>query len=164
MMVSLRSQLRLAMMAMACALGLCILALTRVPVLPNATIEPGSAAFEGPPAVDFTDVNSTLSYGAVLEKPLFHWSRRPLPSRPSTEAIPTPQPVEDPPPAVIMRGAIMSGTARKVIIEKAGHSDYLRLSEGDMLDGWTVVSIEAESAVLERDKRQSRLMLDPPSE
>ena len=60
-----------------------------------------------------------------------------------------------------MRGAILSGDHRKAIFEKAGAADYLQLTEGEMIDGWTLIKVEPTSALLQHQDRSLTMSLEP---
>lgn len=130
-----------------------------LPVAPNGrpfgTSEPQAADQLG---------HAPVAYSAIVERPLFHWARRPLPARQKPDTTSPPQATEVAPPAVVMRGVIVAAGQRRAILERAGDADYVRLSEGDTIEGWTVVKIEATSALLKRADRELTVTLAPPPE
>lgn len=93
----------------------------------------------------------------AMSRPLFTWSRRPLPTRPATPVMAA----ETPPPPFSLRGAILMQRTRVAIIERPGEPEYLRVAEGSEVDGWTVVKVDSESAHLKSGSREISLELLP---
>lgn len=97
---------------------------------------------------------------AIVQRPLFHWTRRPLPPRavaPVTEASAPPPPI----PVFVMRGAMLLKGKRTAILQRDGGELYVRLAEGEELEGWKVLKVEATQAALEFQGRQVNLELMP---
>ncbi len=102
------------------------------------------------------------NYRFALERPLFHPSRRPFPDRktlvaleaaaksrqvPPPPAAPAPRPPSAP-QNVQLRGTVLVGPLQSAVFERAGSQNYIRLSEGGQLDGWTLIKIGQEEVVL----------------
>lgn len=86
---------------------------------------------------------------AALERPLFIASRRP-PAAPVTA------------PAALdatLAGVLTDGPEKVAIVTLAGADQALRLREGDTFQGWSVVRIDTDAVVLERNGRTERLVL-----
>jgi hypothetical protein len=97
---------------------------------------PLAAASVEPPSRDAS------SLAAVVGRPLFSPSRRPVvaenaASAGSARAI-----------ALRVEGVIEIGGRRRAIIRREGAGESVRVSEGDMVEGWTVRSIASERVVL----------------
>jgi hypothetical protein len=83
----------------------------------------------------------------TIERPLFEKSRRPVAPAPVT-VVPTP-PITAPPPADLnalsLQGIVLDqGGSAIALLRRSQTGQSLRVQEGDMVDGWTVVQIEAE--------------------
>ena len=105
-------------------------------------------------------------YRFALERPLFHPSRRPFPDRktlvaleaatkakqtvPTAAAPPTPPPPPSPPQGVQLRGTVLAGPLQSAVFERTSGQTYIRVREGEQLDGWTLVKIGREEIVLRR--------------
>jgi hypothetical protein len=101
-------------------------------------------------------------YRFALERPLFHPSRRPFPDRKTLVALeaaakakqtvpapaaPPPRP-PSPPQGVQLRGTLLAGPLQSAVFERVGSQTYVRVREGEQLDGWTLVRIGREEIVL----------------
>jgi hypothetical protein len=102
-------------------------------------------------------------YRFALERPLFHPSRRPFPDRKALLAleatakakqISQPAAASPPPPrppqGVQLRGTVLAGPLQSAVFERTGSQTYITVSEGEQLDGWTLVKIDREEIVLRR--------------
>jgi hypothetical protein len=105
-------------------------------------------------------------YRFALERPLFHPSRRPFPDRktlvaleaaaktkqtvPAAAAPPPPPPPPSPPQGVQLRGTVLAGPLQSAVFERTSGQTYVRVREGEQLDGWTLVKIGREEVVLRR--------------
>lgn len=102
-------------------------------------------------------------YRFALERPLFHPSRRPFPDRKALVALEAtakakqisqpaaaPPPPPTPPQGVQLRGTVLAGPLQSAVFERTGSQTYMRISEGEQLDGWTLVKIGREEIVLRR--------------
>jgi hypothetical protein len=117
-------------------------------------------------------------YRFALERPLFHPSRRPFPDRKTLVALeaaakskqaPPPPPAPpprppSPPQNVQLRGTVLVGPLQSAVFERAGSQNYIRLSEGAQLDGWTLVRISQEEVVLRLGDQSVTLPLAKPND
>jgi len=103
----------------------------------------------------------TERHKAILQRPLFHWTRQPLPERP---VVPTPTEVAaaaPPPPVFVLRGVMLLSQKRTAILQREGSDAYVRLAEGEQLDGWEMRKVESARAELEFQGRAVVLDLAP---
>ena len=100
-------------------------------------------------------------YRFALERPLFHPSRRPFPERKALavleaaakakQAVPSPPPAappQSPPQGFLLRGTVIAGPLQSAIFERSGKDGYMRVREGEQLEGWTLVEITRQNVVL----------------
>ena len=101
-------------------------------------------------------------YRLALERPLFHPSRRPFPDRKALAALEAatkakqtapapaaPPPSAPPPPqGFLLRGTVIAGPLQSAIFERSGKDGYMRVREGEQLEGWTLVEITRQNVVL----------------
>lgn len=101
-------------------------------------------------------------YRFALERPVLHPSRRPFPDRKAliafeaaakvkqTAAIPPPPaaPPKAPPQGFLLRGTMIAGSQQSAIFERPGKESYVRIGEGEKLEGWTLVKITRQDVVL----------------
>jgi hypothetical protein len=97
---------------------------------------------------------------ALIVRPLFSPSRRQAPQiepmvEPPAEVASVASPPEAPPPSYIVGGLIVSAEVRKILLRREQREAVKWLSQGDMTgDGWTVVSIKTDGAILVRGGRE----------
>lgn len=107
----------------------------------------------------------------VEQRPLFTESRRPPAPPPEPEPEPEPQAPaeqeeEQPPPppeplAAVLRAIVRDGNGGWVLLEQKGKPGVRRLSSGDSVQGWTLETLNAESAIfVQRDERQTLKLRD----
>jgi hypothetical protein len=100
---------------------------------------------------------------ALIAKPLFAPSRRAaVESEPASEPVETlpAAPPEVPPPSYIIDGVIVSADVRKILLRRAPREAGQWVSQGEKTrEGWTIVSIRAEAAVLQQGGREYALPL-----
>ncbi len=101
-------------------------------------------------------------YRAALERPLLHPSRGPFPDRKALAALeaaakpkqPVPSPAAPPPPpppppqGLLLRGTVIADPLQSAVFERSGKESYVRLRQGEQLEGWTLVEITRENVVL----------------
>ena len=103
-------------------------------------------------------------YRFALERPVLHPSRRPFPDRNAlvaleaaakakqTAGIPpppaAPPPPKAPPQGFLLRGTMIAGSRQSAIFERPGKESYVRIGEGEKLEGWTLVKITRQDVVL----------------
>lgn len=119
------------------------------------------------------------NYRSALERPVFHPSRRPFPDRKTLVALEAaakskqaaPKPAAPPPPSppsppqnVQLRGTVLAGPLQSAVLERIGTQNYIRLTEGAQLDGWTLVKIGQEEVVLRLGEQSVTLPLAKPNE
>ncbi len=124
-------------------------------------VEPGpksSAARPSVPAPVLPAQAAFEDYRSALERPLLHPSRRPFPDRKALIALEAaarakqvaqpPAPVAPPPPSVVqppqgfqLRGTVIAGPLQSAVFERSGTQSYIRIREGEQLEGWTLIKI-----------------------
>jgi hypothetical protein len=117
-------------------------------------------------------------YRFALERPVFHPSRRPFPDRKTLVVLeatakskqaappavaPPPRP-PSPPQNVQLRGTVLAGPLQSAVFERVGTQNYIRLTEGGQLDGWTLVKIGQEEVVLRLGEQSLTLPLAKPND
>lgn len=98
------------------------------------------------------------TFAAIVERPIFSRSRRPLPES------------EDPEPVLgsdlnaVLIGTIISSNQEIALVIPKGSAKFVRLSRGDRLQGWILESIEADRVTFSRngDKVQIELSYERP--
>jgi len=86
-------------------------------------------------------------YAESLERPLFEQSRRP-PAVASPE-----QPAPDAAAPVLsatLTGVMFSGTGSVALVTEVGASSPVRISEGEQLNGWTLVEIRPDNVTFQQ--------------
>ncbi len=119
----------------------------QVPPLPGLPAEP---SFVMAPAENFS---------VILERPLFSPTRRP-PAE-GTVTIESAEPELE----VTLVGIIISSEGRIAIIKPEGGSQFVRLSEGDSFQGWTLETIEPDRITFQRGEIEEHIELtydEPP--
>jgi hypothetical protein len=105
---------------------------------PVPAIRPLAAAGASAPAPELAPLPPITSYAAIVERPLFAPSRRPVPGvsviGPSIES------------RYRLVGIVSSGGKRKAFI--ADGSRRSEIAEGDNLDGWTVKEVAQDRVLL----------------
>lgn len=139
---------RIALIAVSAGSAYWILALT----LSDTQIAPQSTTTASAPDLPITLQTlqpslPTVGTRAVLERPLFHWSRRPLLSRPSNPVAEMQTQIATVPP-LILRGVMLSRRGYRALLQRDGTDTYVQVTQGMELDGCNVQSIEARRAVL----------------
>jgi hypothetical protein len=104
-------------------------------------------------------------YGSILAQPIFFKSRQPFvpppPVPPPVPKAPAPAPVFID-PGLVLGGVIITPDVKKAYLFNKTDSRGTWASEGDSFMGWTVQSIDAESAKLLQASRTLHLQLYPP--
>ena len=134
-----------------------------VPPPAGGAYAPASAA-SAPPAFDPPPL---ASLDALFARPLFRPERRP----PATEAEPEPEPEpleaesedEEPEPEasppVTLRGVVLIGAGGVALLEPEEGGPPLRLSVGESIEDWRLLSLTASAATFERAGRRALLRL-----
>ena len=109
----------------------------RVPK-PEVSVAAQSGVVEHDPTVQMAPMPSLNQFSQLIERPPFSAIRRP----------PQPQihPVSK--PRVILVGTFVSSVSGIAVIQKLGAEKQLRLSLGEIIDGWTLESIQHDRIVL----------------
>jgi hypothetical protein len=105
----------------------------------------------------------------VIERPLFHPSRRPFPDRKAlsaleaaakaqqaaavTPAVASAPPPPSPPQGFLLRGTIIVGPFQSAVFERPGKEIYVRVRAGEQLEGWTLVKIARSEVQLRRGEQ-----------
>lgn len=107
----------------------------------------GNAALTPPALADLRD---------MMERPLFYNDRR-MPEPPKDEAPPPP-----PKPLQLkLQGIALSSGSRVAVLRNLSNNLLVQLAEGDTHDGWTLESVNANSARFTRGAQTTELPLDP---
>jgi hypothetical protein len=113
---------------------------------PAGDARPQEAATHSAPEFDFNDPGPLEIYDALLQRPVFVASRRPLtvpdiaPGRPGEVLLLERYPIV---------GVIIAGERRLVLIRKAAGDTVSRIEQGAELDGWTLTEVSRQRLVLE---------------
>lgn len=107
----------------------------------------GDAALTAPPLAQFAD---------MLERPLFYPDRR----------MPKPEVQESPPPPpaplrLQLEGIAIASGSRVAVLRNLNTQGLLQLTEGDRHDGWTLDTLDSNSARFTRGAETNELLLDP---
>lgn len=105
---------------------------------------PGPTAFTAPPMPPLASLTETAA------RPLFSASRRP--PAPATQAKPAP--VAAKPTRLVgyrLTGIVRSSSHRLILLTEEKSGRVVELREGDLVDGWRLISIGAEQIRLTRD-------------
>ncbi len=98
-------------------------------------------------------------FSAILERPIFSPTRRPPPE--GTATIESADPELD----VTLVGIIISAEERIALVKPKDGSRFVRLSEGDSLQGWILESIEPDRITFQRGEIEEHFELsyeEPP--
>lgn len=118
-----------------------------LPDTESALPEFGNVALSPPHLTELTD---------MLERPLFFDDRR-MPDPPKEEiAAPPPTPLR-----LELEGVAISGGSRVAVLRNLSNNLLLQLAEGETHDGWTLDSVDSNSASFSRGAQVSELALDP---
>jgi hypothetical protein len=125
-------------------------AMFHVPDGPDAALPPIHAM---PATVDrmASAVSGTSAWHAFAVRPLFHASRRPwieAPAPPPAQPAPITAPAPPPPPEAVLLGIITDKGFKAALLKIGGSPQAQIVHEGQVLDGWTVSSIEQSQLCL----------------
>src|SRR5262245_40574174 len=93
------------------------------------------------------------SFAAVLERPVFSPTRRPVPSSGATAPSTTSA-------AFLLVGVVISDSDRFVLVKPLSTDKLERLREGDELAGWSAVSIAPDRVVFRSGAMEEEIILD----
>lgn len=123
---------------------------TPEPVLPEIATQ---VAFRMPPMRKFD---------AILQRPLFSQTRRPLASAPASPVVVSQN------LGLSLIGITIASDGKFALVMPVGGGESLRLREGQDYRGWTLSLIEAKNIVFEREGFEERLELSydvaPPAQ
>ena len=128
--------------------------------LPAASLEPKPSETSTVLVTLQADAETTFVPDALIVRPLFSPGRRQAAQiepimEPPAEVASVASPPEELPPSYIVGGLIVSAEVRKILLRREQREAVKWLSQGDMTgDGWTVVSIETDGAILKRGGRE----------
>jgi hypothetical protein len=103
------------------------------------------------------------SFAALLERPLFSPTRRPPQAAPAPPPEPAAQAPPEPPQQPIdfsLAGVVISGASRVALVQMLADGHVVQVAEGDEVDGWKAVTIDAQRAVFRRGDSEQELALD----
>jgi hypothetical protein len=108
------------------------------------------------------------AYSVVLERPLFSPTRRPpepLPPEPPLvpELAHSAAPEAPPPPlepAFLLVGTVVDRSARIALVRSLNNGQVIQLREGQEVEGWTVLLVEADRAFFRNSGVEREMLLD----
>lgn len=102
-----------------------------------------------------------VAMSAAIDRPIFHANRRPAVARPE-QAAPVAQPVQQEERLTLELVGIMGMTAeqRTAFLQDASSATTHAVKAGQILQGWTVVSIEADTVTLSKGPQERILSLN----
>lgn len=128
---------------------------------------PGPAqAAASPPGASALPALQLQALNATRERPLFRADRRPpAPPPPPDQAAPAAETAIAPPPPLDfeLMGVVSMSSGSVAILSQAGLPAPLRSKVGDVLNGWTLKSIEPRAAIFENNGEERRLSLSGSS-
>jgi hypothetical protein len=102
------------------------------------------------------------AYPETLARPVFYRSRSPFALRPPVPP-PTPKSAAPPPPpadpGIALGGIIINGVLRKAYLFNRASPQGMWVGEGESFMGWTVASIDEDSARLQQSGRAIEVRL-----
>jgi hypothetical protein len=104
------------------------------------------------------------SYPETLAHPVFHKTRLPYTPPPPAPAPAAAKPAAAPviiDPGLVLGGVTMDGSLKKVYVFSKGNPEGAWISEGEAFLGWTVQSIDSDTAKLKQGTRTLSLDLYP---
>jgi hypothetical protein len=94
----------------------------------------------------------------VLARPIFFASRKPFEPPPAQASTPPPKP-PPPDPVFVVDGIMLIGDARRAQLRQPQEVDGQWYETGQVIDGWTIVQIEAAEIVLDQAERKFEMRL-----
>ena len=107
----------------------------------------GNASLTAPPLANFAD---------MLERPLFYPDRRMPEAEVQQAAAPPPMPLR-----LQLEGIAIAGGSRVAVLRNLNTQGLLQLTEGDSHEGWTLDTLDVNSATFSRGTQTNELLLDP---
>lgn len=118
-----------------------------MPDMASATPKP----LPPPPLLDTPPVEQ---FTAMVSRPLFAASRRPVAGKPAAATLRLPE--------ARLVGVLLSGTLRQALLKIDAAKPPRRLTEGQELDGWTIAVIEPRRVLLRQGELEHELALVKP--
>lgn len=145
--------------------------LSPVPREDEATATGGAAGpFSGAEASSTFDAPSLASLEAIFARPLFRPGRRPPAAEPQPEpeleveaaedSLPDEGPEPETEPPLTLRGVVLAGGGGFALAEHDDGGPAIRISAGESLDGWRLVSLAVSEATFEKAGRRVVLRLN----
>ena len=115
----------------------------------------GSADVELPTLTSSTYVHPHIDdFAAILERPVFFKNRK-LPPKPAAEPTAPPAPMR-----LKLEGVAIVAEARIAVLRNLADNQLIQLAEGMSHNGWTLDSVNADSAIFRRGEQISELSLE----
>jgi len=114
-----------------------------------------------PPSLPMYEIGSVLDYTEIIDRPLFNEERLPAQSLDPDQSITTKPATQGRNPSLI--GIILRPEKAEVLLRIPGKEDVALASLGEVIDGWKIERIEAESVILNKGGQELRLDLERTS-
>lgn len=137
-------------------------------------VQPWSPVFQ-PIDTDQHIDPTLLDYSDIQKRPVFSVTRRPFVPAPAvaqidpSEAVASISPVDPSspvtPPAITLKGVLLAGNVRKVLVMKVDGSGGYWLRPGHEIEGWKLTHIFPDRVVFEHGKEitEYKLYVDKPA-
>jgi hypothetical protein len=137
------------------------------------TLEPGGSSAAGVPPASLTASASSAArplgerplsdFAEIVARPLFTASRRPyVPPEPTpVRAEPAPAEPNRPPPNVRLIGVVIDAGKKRALLRTPEQPRGRWVEEGETVEGWQVLSVQADAAILALGPGTHELRLYP---
>lgn len=98
---------------------------------------------------------SLANYQEVLVRPIF-WSER----RAQESASPVESATPSPPLAFVLIGVVTSPQSQYALLGKTGSAEVIKAQPGDVVEGWELEAMTADSVSLSRSGEQRQILLN----
>lgn len=98
---------------------------------------------------------SLTNYEEIITRPLFWSDRRALENEATAASTGGNQPL-----AFVLLGVVMSPESNHALLSKSGSNEVVKVQPGDVVDGWQVESMTANSVRLSRGSEQRAISMD----
>ena len=124
--------------------------------------DPSGAAAALEPALELSDepafrMAPIERFSETVTRPLFMSTRRP--PEPGAPAAAVPERATSALPAFEVSGIVISPRARLALLARGRSREVIRVSEGELIEGWVVRSILPDRVILEQNGTQQELKL-----
>ncbi len=124
--------------------------------------DPSGAAAALEPAIERSDEPAFTMppierFSETVTRPLFMSTRRP--PEPGAPEAAAPERATSALPALEVSGIVISPRERLALLTRGRSSEVIRVSEGELVEGWVVRSILPDRVILEQDGTQQELKL-----